>query len=199
LGGKAGGYRWSGSSLLIFLFAATTATGPSHSILIMGKKDKKEAAEEEAEEEVEEPEKEKEAYLSPLADSERGGGPIIEGKLLSRVQKLVKKAAAGKKQLRRGVPECVKSIRKDQKGVVLIAGDIYPPDIAAHVPILCEEKDVPYAFVRTRKDLGDAVNSRRAVSLVLVNRPKKDDENLRKTYDQVEEGLRAVNPQFEAK
>lgn len=51
------------------------------------------------------------------------------------------------KHVRRGVKEVVKALRKDEKGIVIIAGDISPIDVIAHVPILCEEKGLPYVYV----------------------------------------------------
>lgn len=35
--------------------------------------------------------------------------------------------------------EVVKAVRKGEKGFVLIAGDISPIDVIAHLPILCED------------------------------------------------------------
>ena len=54
------------------------------------------------------------------------------------------RAAAKAKQIRRGVKEVVKALKKETKGVCVIAGDISPIDVITHVPILCEEANVPY-------------------------------------------------------
>merc|ERR1712113_418292 len=94
-------------------------------------------------------------------------------KLLARVQKLLKKAVSDKKT-KRGVPECTKAIRKGFKGLVFLAGDIYPMDVFAHVPILCEEKGIHYVYVRSRHELGDACQTRRPISLMMVMEPKED-------------------------
>merc|ERR1711957_68915 len=88
-------------------------------------------------------------YTSPIAK------PLITDKLEGRALKLLKKAVADK-QTKRGVPECTKAIRKGNKGICFIAGDIYPMDVFAHVPCLCEEKDVLYCYVESRFDLGAA-------------------------------------------
>merc|ERR1712194_845625 len=69
------------------------------------------------EEEAEEEEPKKSLYISPLAD------PVISDKLLDRSLKLIKKAV-GEKKARRGVPECVKAVRKGQQGIIFLAGDI---------------------------------------------------------------------------
>merc|ERR1719337_3456 len=125
-------------------------------------------------------------YVSPLAN------PMIAGKLLERSLKLVKKAAK-EKCLRRGVPEVVKAVRKGQKGIMFIAGDIYPLDIAAHVPTYCESKDIAYCYVKSRAVLGAACGSNRAVSAALVFLPK-EDSSYTKVYEQVETGVRACHP-----
>jgi len=125
-------------------------------------------------------------YKSPIAD------PIIDGKLLARALKLLKKAVQDK-QCRRGVPECTKALRKGMKGICFIAADVYPIDIVAHLPILCEEKDVPYCYVKSRTELGAACQTRRSVSLVMVLAPK-DDSAFAKTYEQVIAGVKAVHP-----
>lgn len=123
-------------------------------------------------------------YTSPIAS------PLVAGKLLARAYKLVKKAA-GAKKLRRGVPEVVKAIRKGSKGVVLLAADIYPAEVVAHVPVFCEEKGIPYAFVPSRQQLGAACQTKRAASAVMV---LSGDAALAKYHEQVDKGIRAVHP-----
>merc|ERR1719356_1344223 len=120
---------------------------------------------EEAEEEVKE--EKKPLYTSPIAQ------PLITDKLLSRALKLLKKAVSEKKT-RRGVPECTKAIRKGSKGIVFLAGDIYPMDVFAHVPVFCEEKGIYYCYVSSRHELGGACQTRRPISLIMVLQPKDD-------------------------
>lgn len=124
-------------------------------------------------------------YQSPLAD------PIMNGKLLERSMKLIKKAMS-EKSVKRGVPETTKAIRKGQKGLVLIAGDVFPLDICAHLPAFCEEKDIAYAYVPSRMILGQACNSKRACSTVFVAKPKAE-AGYEKSYTQVHTGIAAIN------
>uniref|UniRef100_A0A7S3UNS0 H/ACA ribonucleoprotein complex subunit 2 n=1 Tax=Oxyrrhis marina TaxID=2969 RepID=A0A7S3UNS0_OXYMA len=126
------------------------------------------------------------AWISPMAD------PLIGDKLLSRSLKLIKKAKE-EKSLRRGVPETCKALRKDQKGLVFLAADVFPLDVMAHVPVCCEEKDVAYAYVPSRTLLGKACQSGRPASVLMVMAPKKDS-TYAKTYEQVEKGMRQVHP-----
>ncbi|KAE9458251.1 hypothetical protein C3L33_09843, partial [Rhododendron williamsianum] len=75
--------------------------------------------------------------LAPIAK------PLAGKKLSKRIFKLVRRAA-GQKCLKRGVKEVVKSIRRGNKGLCVIAGNISPIDVITHVPILCEESEIPY-------------------------------------------------------
>merc|ERR1719222_1001560 len=138
--------------------------------------------EEDAQEEEEE---RKSLYVSPIAN------PIITDKLLARSLKLLKKAVSEKKT-RRGVPECVKAVCKGQQGICFLAGDIYPMDVFAHVPILCEEKGIYYVYVKSRHELGAACQTRRPISLIMVLEPK-DDSAYAKTYEQVLTGIKAIH------
>ncbi len=52
--------------------------------------------------------------------------------------------------MRRGVKEVVKALRKGEKGLCVIAGDISPLDVICHLPVFCEENDVPYIFVDSK-------------------------------------------------
>ncbi len=39
--------------------------------------------------------------------------------------------------------------------VMIIAGNITPIDVITHIPILCEENNVPYVYVPAKEDLGE--------------------------------------------
>ena len=61
------------------------------------------------------------------------------------------KKAAKVKALKRGVKEVVKAVRKGTKGTCIIAGDVSPIDVLSHVPVLCEDNEVPYVFVPSKE------------------------------------------------
>ncbi|XP_028193322.1 H/ACA ribonucleoprotein complex subunit 2-like protein [Glycine soja] len=79
--------------------------------------------------------------------------PLAGKKLCKRTLKLVHRAAEHK-CLKRGVKEVVKSIRRGHKGLCVIAGNISPIDVITHVPILCEESDIPYIYVSSKENHG---------------------------------------------
>ena len=101
--------------------------------------------------------------------------PLASKKLTKKLYKVVKKAKKAKR-LKRGVREVVKALRKDEKGVVVLAGDVSPIDVVSHIPVFCEDKEVPYCYVPSRRDLGSASLTKRPTSVVLVKSDKEYQE-----------------------
>lgn len=118
-------------------------------------------------------------------------------------------AAAKAKTLRRGVKEVVKCLRKSSShgpsssdtsnasSVVIIAADISPMDVISHIPVLCEDHNVPYMFVKSRAELGDASATKRPTSVVLVSKERagkkkdiKDDDKVE--WEEAYTGLRDI-------
>eukprot|EP00475_Leptophrys_vorax_P014700 TRINITY_DN20984_c0_g1_i1.p1 TRINITY_DN20984_c0_g1~~TRINITY_DN20984_c0_g1_i1.p1 ORF type:complete len:182 (-),score=29.57 TRINITY_DN20984_c0_g1_i1:122-667(-) len=126
------------------------------------KKDNKAAAEAADGEDSKEVERRKWANVCAIAK------PLADKSLNKRCLKLVKKAAKNKGLLRRGVKEVAKAIRKGEKGVCILGGDISPIDVISHLPIVCEEASIPYVYVPSRSDLGTAAITKRPTSCVLV-------------------------------
>ncbi len=73
---------------------------------------------------------------------------------------------AGK--VKKGINETTKSIERKTAQFVVVAGDVTPEEVVIHLPMLCKEHGVPYAFVPTKKDLGGAVGIDVGTSAVSV-------------------------------
>jgi len=94
--------------------------------------------------------------------------PLASKKTTKKLHKLVKKATSSK-CVKRGVKEVVKALRKGEKGFCIIAGDISPIDVVTHLPMMCEDRDIPYYYVPSKHDLGAAAGTKRPTSCILVN------------------------------
>ncbi|KAK8805285.1 hypothetical protein WA588_000225 [Blastocystis sp. NMH] len=123
-------------------------------------------------------------FVSPIAK------PLAGKSLEKKVLKVVKKAAKAK-CTRRGVKEVVKSIRKNEKGIMVLAANIAPMDVISHIPILCEEKGIPYIFVSSKEALGEAATTKRPTSCIHV--VVKDDFPEKKKYDEVFDEVMKLN------
>ena len=110
--------------------------------------------------------------------------PMASEKLHKKLFKAVKRAAAAK-NIKRGVKEVVKALRKGEKGLVVLAGDISPVDVISHIPVLCEDGEVPYCYVGSKADLGAAAATKRPTSVVFLA-PKKGDADFAKEEKFVE-------------
>ena len=60
-------------------------------------------------------------------------------------------------RVRRGTNETTKAIERGIAKLVIIAEDVEPPEVVAHLPILCDERKTLYVFVPTKKKIGEAV------------------------------------------
>ncbi|MHA1238533.1 MAG: 50S ribosomal protein L7Ae [Candidatus Odinarchaeia archaeon] len=60
-------------------------------------------------------------------------------------------------KVRKGTNETTKAIERGIAKLVVIAEDVDPPEIVAHLPLLCEEKKIPYIYVPSKSRLGQAV------------------------------------------
>jgi large subunit ribosomal protein L7Ae len=59
--------------------------------------------------------------------------------------------------VRKGANEVTKSIERGLATFVVIAEDVEPEEVVMHIPTLCEQKKIPYAYVPTKEALGKAV------------------------------------------
>jgi large subunit ribosomal protein L7Ae len=58
---------------------------------------------------------------------------------------------------KKGTNETTKAIERNQAKLVLIADDVQPPEIVAHLPLLCEEKNIPFVVCGSKEDIGKAL------------------------------------------
>lgn len=62
--------------------------------------------------------------------------------------------ASGK--IRKGVNETTKAIERGIAKLVVMAEDVTPEEILMHLPVVCDEKKVPFAYIASKQELGKA-------------------------------------------
>ena len=72
-------------------------------------------------------------------------------------------------KIRKGMNEVTKSIERGIAKIVVMAEDVSPPEILFHIPLLCDEKQIPYAYLSTKKELGNAVKINVGSSAIAVD------------------------------
>ncbi len=75
--------------------------------------------------------------------------------LYDKIYQLVE-ASRDSGKVRKGTNEVTKLVERGQAAFVVMAEDVSPEEILAHMPLLCEEREVPYAYVPSKQELGVA-------------------------------------------
>ncbi len=76
--------------------------------------------------------------------------------LISPIYEAIRVAAESGK-VKKGTNEATKAIERGTSQLIIIAEDVEPPEVVAHLPILCEEQGAAYAFVPSKQELGKAL------------------------------------------
>ena len=64
--------------------------------------------------------------------------------------------------------EVTKIIERGEAALVIMAVDVEPPEILAHIPALCDEKNVPYVYVPSKEELGKAIGLEKPTASVAI-------------------------------
>ena len=67
------------------------------------------------------------------------------------------RVAATSGKVKKGTNEATKAIERGSSKLIVIAEDVEPPEVVAHLPILCEEQGAAFVFVPTKKELGNSL------------------------------------------
>jgi large subunit ribosomal protein L7Ae len=97
--------------------------------------------------------------------------------LVPQILEMLSVAKDGGK-IKKGVNETTKAIERKTAKLVVVAGDVSPEEIVVHIPMLCRENSITYAFVPTKKELGGAVGVPVGTSAVAVENPGGASEKL---------------------
>ena len=67
------------------------------------------------------------------------------------------RVAATSGKVKKGTNEATKAIERGSSKLIVIAEDVEPPEVVAHLPILCEEQGAAFVFVPTKQELGSSL------------------------------------------
>merc|ERR1711998_749639 len=81
--------------------------------------------------------------------------PLVNKNLSEDILNLIK-IASSFSSIKKGTNETTKAINRNLAKLVILAADTNPLEILLHIPISCEEKDIPYVFVGTKSSLSRA-------------------------------------------
>ncbi len=95
----------------------------------------------------------------------------VPPELAEKTYEAVKKARETGGKIKKGTNETTKAVERGLAKLVVIAEDVDPPEIVGHLPILCDEKKIPYTYVPSKKRLGEAAGIEVAAASIAIIDP----------------------------
>ncbi|KAK7750905.1 RNA binding protein snu13 [Diatrype stigma] len=119
--------------------------------------------------------------------SESAAWPLADAQLSQEILDLVQQASHYR-QLKKGANECTKTLSRGISELVILAADCEPLAILLHLPLLAEDKNVPYVYVPSKVALGRACGVSRSVIACSITTNEASDLNnqIRALKDKVE-------------
>lgn len=71
-------------------------------------------------------------------------------------------------KIKKGTNEVTKAIERGNAAIVIMATDVEPPEILAHIPALCEERNVAYVYVPSKAELGNAIGLEKPTASIAI-------------------------------
>ncbi len=93
-------------------------------------------------------------------------------------------------KIKKGTNETTKAVDRGLAKLVIIAEDVDPPEIVMHLPVLCDEKKIPYVYVPSKQKLGEAAGIEVAAASAAIIDPGEAAPLVNEIIEKVKE-LRA--------
>ena len=106
----------------------------------------------------------------------------LQEKILSAVE-IAKETG----KIRKGTNEVTKVVERGTAKFVVIAEDVNPPEIVAHLPLLCEEKGIVYGYVESKEELGKRLGIKSSASAAILDFGKAEN-----AFKEIIDGINAI-------
>ncbi|MDR0791588.1 MAG: 50S ribosomal protein L7Ae [Methanomassiliicoccaceae archaeon] len=71
-------------------------------------------------------------------------------------------------KIKKGTNEVTKATERGEAAIIIMATDVAPPEILAHMPALCDEKNIPYVYVPSKAELGNAIGLEKPTASIAI-------------------------------
>jgi large subunit ribosomal protein L7Ae len=78
-----------------------------------------------------------------------------------------------------GLQEVTRAIEKKKAKMVIVANNVDPVELVLWIPTLCRSLKVPYAIVKDKARLGEAIGQRTATVVAITSVKSEDEANLK--------------------
>ncbi|MCS4540802.1 MAG: 50S ribosomal protein L7Ae [Euryarchaeota archaeon] len=90
-------------------------------------------------------------------------------------------------KVKKGTNETTKSVERGEAKLVVIAEDVDPPEVIAHLPALCDEKNIPYIFVPSKQELGAAAGIEISSAAACIVKPGDAEESIKEIIEKLKD------------
>jgi large subunit ribosomal protein L7Ae len=92
-----------------------------------------------------------------------------------------KKTVATKRPLAvvTGLQEVTRAIERKTAKLVIIASNVEPPELTLWMPTLCRTSGVPYAIIKDKARLGEAIGQKTATAIAFTDVKSEDEKTLK--------------------
>ncbi|ODQ67385.1 13 kDa ribonucleo protein-associated protein [Nadsonia fulvescens var. elongata DSM 6958] len=112
--------------------------------------------------------------------------PLADAALTQQILDLSQQATH-LRQLKKGANEATKTLNRGISEFIIMAADTEPIEILLHLPLLCEDKNVPYVFVPSKVALGRACGVSRPVISASIT--SNDASQLKDQINQIKDKI----------
>ena len=93
--------------------------------------------------------------------------------------------AKQKGSVKKGINEVTKSVERNLASLVVIAGDVEPEEVVMHIPTLCEQKKIPFVYVPTKVEVGNAAGINVPCSAVAIEKAADGEAAMKEVITKV--------------
>ena len=89
-------------------------------------------------------------------------------------------------RIKKGANETTKAVDRGKAQLVFLAEDVEPEEILMHLPPLCEEKGIPYIYVKSKEELGRVCGIMVSASSACILEPGDAKDLVKEIVDQLQ-------------
>ena len=98
------------------------------------------------------------------------------------VYELVKLVGSGNGRLKKGSNEVTKAAERGTAKMIVMAENVNPAELLAHIPLICKEKNIPFIYVEDQAYLAEAAGmstgaKTAAIALMEIDKGAEDAFN----------------------
>lgn len=123
-----------------------------------------------------------------MTDQIKPVGKNLEKKILNLIKN-------NQLQIRSGANEVTKMVNRSKSLLVMIAADTQPIHIVGHLPIICNDKDVPFVYLENGESMGNATGlGRKITSCCVVYDDDRSYERVKKDVGRIIAEMNGITP-----